>query len=307
MPDLRPLVILAGVAVVLAAATFVLRGAADSRRPANPELQFEVPAFPAEVSRPFSFGLRSLVADLTFLEAIQVHGSRKTSATLAAGRKEDRLLARLLNYTVDLDPQFGGAYRFAGTALPRHTTDGFAPGVIATVQLLEKGARERPDDWRIAFLLGFLDSFYLGRMRDAAAAVTQASRVPGSPRYLSMLATRLAADAGDISTGEQMAAAMEAQADEESTRREWHERRLDLRMAGHLREIEAAAARFKQRTGSPAPSVEALVAAHDLRAVPEEPHGGRYVLRPDGEATSTAGIRLRVRGRAGTQSGYTAQ
>jgi hypothetical protein len=292
---------------LLGAATSLLRQRAQALQPQRPELQLDIPAFPVEVSRPFSFGLRSLVADLTFLEAIQVHGARKTSVASTEGRAEDRILARLLQYTVDLDPKFRGAYRFAASALPRHTTDGYAPGVFAAEQILRKGVVERADDWQIAFLLGFLESFYLGKMQAAGDAMAQAATLPGAPRYVGLLATRLNAEAGDTRTAEQLAAVMEAQATEEATKQEWHERTLDLRVERQLRQIEAAAARYKSRTGAAAKNLEALVAAHELPELPREPRGGHYVLQPDGEAHSTATPRLRVRGRAGTQSGLIAQ
>jgi hypothetical protein len=137
--------------------------------------------------------------------------------------------------------------------------------------------------------------------------MAEASRRANAPRFVGFLATRLAADAGSLDLGEKLAAAMEAEATEDATRAAWHERLLDLRMERHLREIEAAAARYARRAGHEAPSLQALVASGDLPRVPEEPHGGHYQLLPDGQAASSAMPRLRVRGRVGTQSGLLAQ
>ncbi len=293
--------------LVLAAASGVLRPRAEHLRPLRPETELDIPAFPIEVAKPFSFGLSSLVSDLTFLEAIQVNGARKPSLSLAQGRQDDRVLSRLLLYSVDLDPKFRGAYRFAASALPRHTTDGYAANIFTTEQILRTGMHERPDDWQIAFQLGFIESFYLDKMREAGDAMARAAKLEGAPRFLGLLATRLQADAGDLDTAEQMAAAMETQATEDAARETWHERVLDLRVERELRQIEAAAATFKARTGAPARDVAALVASHHLPALPHEPRGGRYVLQPDGEAHSTATPRLRIRGRVGTQSGLIAQ
>ena len=291
----------------LAAAIAALRLSAVAVQPLRPELQLDIPAFPIEVAKPFSFGLSSLVSDLTFLEAIQVNGARKTSVSLAAGKQDDRVLSRLLQYSVDLDPKFRGAYRFTAAALPRHTTDGYAANVFTTEQILRTGIRERPDDWQIAFQLGFIESFYLGKMREAGDAMARAAKLEGAPRFLGLLATRLHADAGDLFTAEQMASEMEEQATEDAARETWHERILDLRVERALRQIEAAAAQYKARTGTPPRDLEVLVAAHDLPALPHEPRGGRYLLQPDGEARSTATARLRIRGRMGTQSGLIAQ
>jgi hypothetical protein len=100
---------------------------------------------------------------------------------------------------------------------------------------------------------------------------------------------------------------MESQASEDATREEWHGRVLDLQVERRLRKIESAAARYKARTGSFPKTVHALIVTRDLESMPIEPRGGRYVLTPAGEAYSTATARLRVSGRAGTQSGLIAQ
>jgi len=273
-----------------AAATAILRARIAALRSPPGASQFDIPALPAEVSRPFSFGFRSLTADLTFLEAIQVLGGIKGARTLAAGAADDRLLDRLLTYSTDLDPKFAGAYRFAGYAMPRHTLDGKVTNVLQAENILKKGARERPDDWRIPFELGFIQSYYLGHFNDAARNLAAAAQAEGAPTYLGLLATRAAADAGDLDFAEKMARVMAADASEESTRAEWDKRLIDLRMERDLRSIEAAIARYRARTGAPPPSLG-------------EPHGGRYELAKNGEPRSTAAERLRIRGRSQTTAG----
>ncbi len=250
--------------------------------------------------RPFSFGLRSVVSDLMFLQAIQVHGGRGSAmVTAQQGARDDRAMNRLLTYATDLDPQFAGAYRFAGNAMPRQTLDGKVTNVLQAEALLAKGVRERGDDWHIPFALGFLQSYYLARFEEAGRSFAAAARLPGAPGYLGLLATRSLTEGGDLRLAEQLAAAMADQATEESTQREWQERLLDLQMERQLREIEAAAARYAARRGQHAASIAALVRAGELAGVPREPHGGQYVLE-DGEARSTVKERLRIRGRHGT-------
>lgn len=284
----------------LAACCALFRARAERLAPAALEAGFDVPAFPAEVVRPFSFGLRSVVSDLMFLQAIQVHGGRGSAmVTAQQGARDDRAMNRLLTYATDLDPQFAGAYRFAGNAMPRQTLDGKVTNVLQAEALLAKGVRERGDDWHIPFALGFLQSYYLARFEEAGRSFAAAARLPGAPGYLGLLATRSLTEGGDLRLAEQLAAAMADQATEESTQREWQERLLDLQMERQLREIEAAAARYAARTGQRAASIAALVRAGELAGVPREPHGGQYVLE-DGEARSTVKERLRIRGRHGT-------
>ena len=287
-----------------AAATAVLRPQADQilgGKEGAPH--YDIPALPAEVSRPFSFGFRSLVSDFTFMEAIQVVGGIKKPRTAVGGAADDRVLDRLLTYSTDLDPKFAGAYRFAGNAMPRHSLDEKVTNVLEAETILKKGSRERPDDWRIPFELGFIQSYYLAHFDDAARNLAIAARAPGSPAYLGLLATRAAADAGDLDFAERMATVMASEATEESTRAEWEKRLVDLRMERDLRAIEAAVARYQKRTGEKPPSLEALVRSRDLTKIATEPHGGRYQLDKRGEPRSTAAERLRISGRRGTTAG----
>jgi hypothetical protein len=268
---------------------------------------FDVPPFPSEVARPFSFGLRSLVADITFLEAIQVYGARKVGQSYAEGLAEDRRLARLLDYSTELDPQFRGAYRFGGNALIHATPDGKAAGVFAAEALLARGLVNRPDDWRIAFLLGFIRNYYLNKRAEAASHFAVAASLPGAPKYIPFLATRLAADVGDLGFAEQLAQVMLSQATEEATRHEWEDRLLDLAMERHLRAIEAALAKFAARTGHPPRHLQDLVAAGELAAIPAEPRGGAYELDEKGAPRSTVRERLRFHLNTHNQSGLIPQ
>jgi hypothetical protein len=220
--------------------------------------------------------------------------------TAQEGVRDDRAMNRLLTYAVDLDPLFAGAYRFAGNAMPRQTLDGKVTNVLQAEALLAKGVRERPDDWHLAFALGFIQSYYLARFGEAGRSFADAARLPGAPPYIGLLATRTLTEGGDLSLAEHLAAAMADQATEDSAQREWEERLLDLRMERDLRDIESAAAHHAARTGQHATSIAALVRADELPGIPREPHGGNYVLDEGGQARSTAKARLRIRGRRGT-------
>lgn len=280
------------------AAAAILRPRATALRPPPVETQLDTPPVPADVLGPFSFGFRSVVADVMFLEAIQVLGANHSFMTLEGGAPYDRQLARLTQYATDLDPKFAGAYRFAGNALPRPTLDGHTANVVPAAQILERGVRERPDDWHISFVLGYLQAFHLGEIRQAAANLAHAARLRGSPAYLGLLATRLEVEGGELDAAETMAQTMVAEATEERTREDWVARLLDIRMERGIRRIESAARAFEQRTGRKPQSVQDLVRAGDLAAVPEEPHGKEYVIE-NGEVRSTAGPRPRLRHREG--------
>src|SRR5512140_3096091 len=91
-------------AFVTAAAT--LRPRATALRPPPVETQLDIPPVPPDVLGPFSCGFLSAMADIMFLEAIQVLGTNRSSVTLAEGAPGDRQLARLLEDATELDPRF---------------------------------------------------------------------------------------------------------------------------------------------------------------------------------------------------------
>jgi hypothetical protein len=286
------------------ALTGMLRGAADRARQPAVQEQYDIVSFPAEVAGPLSFGFRSLVADAAFLEAIQVFGANRLPTTAAKGQRSDRLLAQLLTFATDLDPKFRGAYRFAANALPRPTSDGKVAGVRAAVRLLDKGRVERPELWVLPFQAGFLYSYYLGDAVKAAEAMAQAAKLPGSPAYLGLLATRLASQAGDLDVAAQLANEMREQASDDETRKTWEDRALDIETERRARRLEAAAASFRARVGRSPSSLDELARNPELpQGLPAEPRGGRFLLGPDGTVRSDQTERLRLREGRGNLAG----
>jgi hypothetical protein len=279
------------------AAVPLLRLSAQRRAPPATDSELDVPPIPGEVARALSFGFRSLLADFTVLEAIQVLPMRHGNMTPEIAGPLDRQMVRLLEYSVELDPKFAGAYRFAGAALPHENLEGTtAYGVLDAVRILERGLRERPDDWQMGFLLGFLQSYYLRDFPAAARSFSAAAQQKGAPPYLGLLATRLAAQGGELQLATSLADAMLAVANEDATRKEWQDRVDALHMERDLRAIEDAARRYREARGVWPRSVAALVADGLLPRAPTEPHGGRYLIEADGQARSTAAERLRAYG-----------
>ncbi len=296
------LLLFAGAALAWGAAT-AARGRCEALRPSVADQGLTAPPIPAEVARPFTFGMRSAAADATFIEAIQIFGARR-GQTPAEALRDDAATAQLLNYTTDLDERFADGYWLAGTALPRHTIDNKAYGVLAAESILAKAVRLKVPDWRLPFMLGFIQSYYLGHMAEASANVALAASLPSAPKYLGLLATRLAADAGEMRTAEVMAETMAQSAADDDARADWARRLQEIKLERQLRRIETAARSFKERTGAWPQSLDTLVRAGGLAALPPPPDGGAYRLDPKtGEASSTGSKRLRVRGRYQTQAG----
>lgn len=274
--------------------------AATARRPPPVDTLLESSAVPAPLLRVLALGFTSAAADLSYLEAIQVFGDAAHGrAPDAVRERRNRAVARLLDRATDLDPRFDFAYVFAGVSLPSPTRQGEILGVEDAVRLLSKGMRNGSDDWRIPFHLAYLRSAYLEDYPSAADAMVEASRRPGAPSYLPLLATRLAAHGGAIETGLAFARSMLDQTPPGEQREALIARIRLLEMERQLREIEAAVATYRERHQAFPGDLAALADDGLLPGIPVEPHGGRYELdAATGAVHSTGAARLRVSERA---------
>lgn len=145
----------------------------------------------------FSFGFHGWLADLYWLRTIQYFGGKVEAAP--AGDKPINLaeirqwkldaLPVLLDIVTELDPQFIAAYRFGAAFLPE----------AHAIELLTRGLRENPADWRLALDLGYV-YWQQGRFAEARAAYERGSRMPGAPAWLPVLAASVAARGNDIAT-----------------------------------------------------------------------------------------------------------
>jgi tetratricopeptide (TPR) repeat protein len=145
----------------------------------------------------FSFGFHGWLADLYWLRTIQYFGSKVEAAqsgnapvNLAeVGQWKLDALPVLLDIVTELDPQFIAAYRFGAAFLPE----------AHAIELLTRGLRENPTDWRLALDLGYV-YWRQGRFAEARAAYERGSKMPGAPAWLPVLAATVAARGNDVAT-----------------------------------------------------------------------------------------------------------
>src|SRR3990172_7001506 len=118
------------------------KGGKDERRAI---LRYEISMRPS-----LSLGFRNFLADLAWLEAVQVAGSRRMTP-----REYDTLY--LLTKTVsNYDPRFVVPYLVGGLVLGDS-----AAHVPKALETLERGWKHHPSDWRFPLYMGHLHSFSL--------------------------------------------------------------------------------------------------------------------------------------------------
>ncbi|HEY5474632.1 MAG TPA: hypothetical protein VIK32_15775 [Candidatus Limnocylindrales bacterium] len=132
---------------------------------------------------------RTSIADLYWLGIVQYYGEH-----IEGDRRLDSLPA-MLDLVITLSPHFIEPYLFSTFAL----ADAGQPQ--AAYDLLERGYRANPRDWRLPYQLGFLAYTYGAdteqKARTAAKWFTMASWLPGRPAFMPRLAANMLSKGGE--------------------------------------------------------------------------------------------------------------
>lgn len=214
---------------------------------------------PGELFRQLALEQHSTVADLYFLRLVQHLG------TPSMRELRYPLILPLASLITDLDPLYAYAYEVAGITLADP-----AGRFEESVRILEKGIKAVPERWQLPFFAAFNLWHAKGDYAGAAPLVLKASKLPGSPKYLADLSSRLFAESGEVETGIALFDTLLAEPLPLEFRRELEERRRALSIEGDLRIIDAAAAEFAAIFGRRPTSLEELRAAVPLPALATE-------------------------------------
>ena len=254
--------------------------------PESSQLVRDVPGLLMAVSRrpEFAFGFRNVMADVVWLQAVQVAGNRKMTPA-----EYDRLYV-LLNVEADLDPKFEMPYLLGGLVLgesPQHGRE--------ALRVFERGKGTHPADWRFPFYVGFTHYFSLGDATAGGRAMAEAARLPGSPAYLPGLASRMLSEAREPDAALKLLETIVRQESDPQRRAVLERRVREVTVERDLLALERAVERYREKTGVPPGDLSALVREGFLEGIPPEPNGGRYFIDRGGQVHSDrVAQRLRV-------------
>lgn len=222
-----------------------------------------------------AFGFRNFLADLVWLEVVQVAGERQL-----APADYDRVNV-LLNATANFDPCFEIPYLVGGLILgesPSHASE--------ALRILERGRKQYPRNWRLPFYIGYTYYFSLGDAVAGGRAMAEAAALPGSPAYLPRLASRMLVEGRDPETALGLLGAIEAHETDEARKDVIRRRIREVLVERDILYLEWAVAKYRGATGHLPGSLEELVGADLIPGIPREPNGGAYHLLPDGTVRS---------------------
>jgi tetratricopeptide (TPR) repeat protein len=216
------------------------------------------------VARIVSLGHRTALSDLYWLSAVQYVGEPKADA------RGWSKLHPLVDLVTDLDPRHGYAYQTAGIVLS-------AVGRLdESDRILDKGIARGPPYWTFPYYRSFNAWFYRGDYATAAAYARMAAERPGASPNLSQLALSLSSKSGTAEEALAMLRELRATVKDEVTASRLEEQMKLATLERDAQALERAAERFRSERGRDPSSLDELVGAGYVGAIPEDPFGGEY-------------------------------
>ncbi len=219
-----------------------------------------------------------LVAEIYWTRAVQYYGDKR-----ARHDPNFELLWPLLDLTTTLDPNLLVAYRFGSTFLSESSPRGAGHPELG-IELLERGIKANPEQWRLYEDLGFIYYFELKDYAKASAAFAEGSKNPDAQVWMKVMAAKIAAEGESLSTSIFLWNEI-YQSTKDPLVKENALKHLHLLQAEtECKQIDALADEFQKRMGRRPTRVSELVQAGLLQRLPLDPLGYPYVFGPDGKA-----------------------
>jgi len=256
----------------------------DNARAGVPKLQHLSYLPDGQILKVATLGYREVVADILWLQVIQAMGDKRVSA------ETGQWIYRALDVITTLDPKFVRAYEAGGHALcsivvmPRESN-----------QLLEKGIRHNPQEWRLPFLLGINHYFEFADNQKAAEAMSMAARIPGAPEIIARLAARLLVSAKSPQQAVELLAKVYEETSDENVKKLLEQRLREAIVERDLAMLEQAIGRFQLQFSQRPARLEQLVQEGLLRELPLEPFGGQYQYNADTGEVRSSEVKERMR------------
>jgi tetratricopeptide (TPR) repeat protein len=225
-----------------------------------------------------SFGYSSFLADVIYVWAIQYYSNPNI---------KDRFdhFARIFGIIADLDPRWIDPYEVAALIAEYDSGDPELP-----LKMYDDGAARNPNQWIFPFNAGHYARLKLKDYERAKAYFKKAAETPGAPE----IAKRLYADAAFKATDYQTSWAMWREVHETATdpqiRKIASNHLYQVKAAVDIAALKSALARFREIRGRPARTLDELVTARLIRAVPRDFDEKEYIYDSETGEIRTAVI-----------------
>jgi hypothetical protein len=225
-----------------------------------------------KAARYSSLGYTGLAADIYWTRAVQYFGGKHRQRS-----QQYKLLKPLLNLSTDLDPQLTIAYYFGSFFLAQAPPEG-AGDPDAAAELVEKGIRNNPDEWRLYYHLGIIQYIERHDYTAAAEAFEQGAKHPNAAPWLKVMAAAMRERSGDVNTAAYLWKQIFDNSDDKNIKANALKHLASLRVDEDIRHLDEFVAQYQQRHGR-APTSFRDLAEFGLGGTPLDPSGQPYVLR----------------------------
>jgi hypothetical protein len=219
-----------------------------------------------------------LVADIYWTRVVQYFGNKH------AGKQVDlRLLWPLLDVTTVLDPGLMPVYHFGSMFLSDAPPRGAGRPDLA-VELLERGIRANPDQWRLYYDLGFVYYFDMKDYPKASNAFYEGSKNPAALIWMKVMAAKIAAEGNSLETSLFLWQDVYNTTKDPDVKENALTHLQLLRAEEDCKQIDALAGEYQKRFGHRPARISELVQAGLLRGAPVDALGYPYTLSEEGKA-----------------------
>jgi hypothetical protein len=219
-----------------------------------------------------------LAADIYWTRVVQYFGNKQ------AGKQLDlRLLWPLLDVTSVLDPQLMPVYDFGSTFLSDAPPRGAGRPDLA-VELLERGLKANPDQWRLYYDLGFVYYFDMKDYPKASAAFYEGSKNPKALIWMKTMAAKIAVEGNSPETSNFLWQDVYNTTTDALVKQNALRHLQLLRAEEDLKQIDALADEYQKRFGRRPVRMSELVQSGLLRGEPVDALGYPYILSEAGKA-----------------------
>jgi hypothetical protein len=227
----------------------------------------------AQTLKRMSLGYDGLMADLYWTRAVQYFGGKHRTRS-----NQFQLLKPLLNITTSLDPHLIVAYQFGSIFLAQDPPEG-AGDPQAAAELIKKGIKENPSEWRLYYDLGFIDWQQLHDTKAASEAFLKGSELPGAMIWMKVMAARLSQDADNPETARYLWTNIYENSDDKMLKQNALKHLAALRVDQDVTFLQSYVERYREQYGHYPAHLQELQEAGWVRRIPLDPLGYPYVIR----------------------------
>jgi tetratricopeptide (TPR) repeat protein len=219
-----------------------------------------------------------LVADIYWTRVVQYYGNKQ-----AENQSDLRLLWPLLDVTSVLDPQLMPVYHFGSTFLSAPEPGGAGRADLA-VELLKRGLRANPEDWRLYYDLGFVYYFDMKDYAKASEALYEGSKNPKAFVWMKTMAAKIAAEGNSTETSRFLWQDVYNTTKDPLVKKNALRHLQLLRSEDDCKQIDAVADEYQKRFGRRPRRMSELFQSGLLRGEPVDPLGYPYIFSEAGKA-----------------------